>query len=176
LVVAVGRQEWQKGHDVLLEAVPALARRWPGLAVVIAGRPGQQSDALTASVARAGLDSHVRILGFRDDVSELLCGADVFAFPSRWEGLGSTLLEAMALEAPIVASDLPAVREVVSDREARLVPASDGDALAEAIGEVLADPAAAHRRTVAARDRFLTEFTIERTAKAMVAFYERALS
>jgi glycosyltransferase involved in cell wall biosynthesis len=105
----------------------------------------------------------------------LLCGADVFAFPSRWEGLGSTLLEAMALEAPIVASNLPAVREVVTPNEARLVPPSDAAALADAISDTLADRAGAQRRAVAARDRFLTEFTIERTAKAMVAFYERSL-
>jgi glycosyltransferase involved in cell wall biosynthesis len=117
----------------------------------------------------------VRILGFRDDVADLLSAADVFTFPSRWEGLGSTLLEAMALEAPIVASDLPAVREVVSSGEARLVPPANAPLLTAALAEVLDDPAAARRRAVAARERFLTEFTTERTAKAMVAFYERAV-
>lgn len=176
LVVAVGRQEWQKGHDTLLDATATLVPQFPRLAVVIAGRPGQQSDALQGIVTRTGLESNVRILGFRDDVAELLCAADVFAFPSRWEGLGSTLVEAMALEAPIVASDLPAVREVVTAREARLVPASDPRALAASIEEVLRDRDGARDRAITARERFLTEFTIERTAKGMLAFYERALS
>jgi glycosyltransferase involved in cell wall biosynthesis len=176
LVVAVGRQEWQKGHDTLIDATAALVGRWPEIVVVIAGRPGQQTEPLRARVASANLEAHVHILGYRDDVPDLLCAADVFAFPSRWEGLGSTLLEAMALETPIVASDLPAIREVITPSEALVVPASDPHALAHAIGDLLADGAAARRRTTAARARFLMEFTIERTAQATIAFYERALS
>jgi glycosyltransferase involved in cell wall biosynthesis len=176
LIVAVGRQEWQKGHDILVDATSELLRRWPDLTVVIAGRPGQQTDMLQQRIARTRLESRVRILGFRNDVPDLLCAADAFVFPSRWEGLGSTLLEAMALEVPIVASDLPAVREVLSPGEAQLVRPSDPIALADAISESLADPDATRRRAAAARDRLLPEFTIERTAKATVAFYEHALS
>ena len=83
-------------------------------------------------------------------MAELLCAADVFVVPSRWEGFGSVLLEAMALEAPIVASDLPAVREVVGDDSAALlVPPDRPDALAAAVTAALADPAGAARRAAA---------------------------
>ncbi len=176
VIVAVGRQEWVKGHDVLLEATLTLLAKWPSLQLVIAGRAGLVSDELRSFVTRHQLDEHVRILGFRDDVAELLCAADVFAFPSRWEGLGSTLLEAMALEAPIVASDLPAVREVVTAEEARLVPPSDAVALADALSELLDDPAEARRQSAAARAHFLSEFTIESCALGMTNFYQRAIN
>ena len=109
-------------------------------------------------------------------MAELLCAADVFVVPSRWEGFGSVLLEAMALEAPIVASDLPAVREVVGDDAALLVPPDRPDALAAAVAAVLADPAGAARRAARARERFLATFTIDRVADGMAGFYGRALA
>jgi glycosyltransferase involved in cell wall biosynthesis len=108
-------------------------------------------------------------------VAELLCAADVFVVPSRWEGFGSVLLEAMALEAPIVASDLPAVREVVGD-DAPLVPPDRPDALAAAVTATLADPDGAARRAARARERFLATFTIDRVADGMAGFYRRALA
>jgi glycosyltransferase involved in cell wall biosynthesis len=61
----------------------------------------------------------VRFLGTRMDVPELLCAADAFVFPSRWEGMSGAVLEAMALEAPIIASDIPSVRETVADGDDR---------------------------------------------------------
>jgi glycosyltransferase involved in cell wall biosynthesis len=100
----------------------------------------------------------------------------VFVVPSRWEGFGSVLLEAMALEAPIVASDLPAVREVVGDDAALLVPPDRPDALAAAVTAVLADPDGAARRAARARERFLATFTIDRVADGMAGFYRRALA
>jgi glycosyltransferase involved in cell wall biosynthesis len=175
VVLAIGRQEWQKGHDTLVAATAMLTARHPDLVVLVAGRPGNRTGALAAEVAAAGVATRVRFLGFRDDVADLLCAADVFAFPSRWEGLGSTLLEAMALEAPIVASCLPAVREVLTPDEARLVAPSDPVALAAAIAETIDDADGARRRALAARRHFLAEFTVDASARGMRAFYERAL-
>jgi glycosyltransferase involved in cell wall biosynthesis len=84
----------------------------------------------------------------------------------------------MALEAPIVASDLPAVREVVgADGErALLVPPDRPAVLADALLRTLADPVAAAARASAARERFLETFTLDRVADATVSFYDRALS
>lgn len=175
VVVAIGREEWQKGHDALVDATARLQARGIAATVLIAGRAGAQSEPLRERVERARLASHVRVLGYRDDVADLLCAADVFAFPSRWEGLGSTLLEAMALETPIVASDLPAVREVLGPEQARLVPPAEPDALADALAATLAAPDDARRRADAARRRFLDEFTVDAAARGMRAFYERAL-
>ena len=108
---------------------------------------------------------------------ELLCAADVFALPSRWEGLPGGVLEAMALEVPIVATDIAPVREVVGLTGcARLVPPDDAEALAAALASVLRDPraAAAEACVAAGRDRFLEHFTTERVAAEMLRFYLRA--
>jgi glycosyltransferase involved in cell wall biosynthesis len=177
LLLAAARQEHQKGLDVLLEALPAVLDAVPAARLVIAGRGGNQTRLLEATVERLGLVGAVTFLGARTDVPELLCAADVFVAPSRWEGLGSVLLEAMALEAPIVASDLPAIREVVADHStARLVPAGRPAALAAAIIETTVDAAGAAERARRAYDRFLGAFTIDRVADEMVAFYRRALA
>jgi glycosyltransferase involved in cell wall biosynthesis len=177
LLLAAARQEHQKGLDVLLRAFPAVLERVPRARLAIAGRSGNQTPLLEAIAARSGLGGAVTLLGPRPDVPELLCAADVFALPSRWEGLGSVLLEAMALEAPIVASDLPAVREVVADgRSAQLVPPGEPAALAAAIAATFADRPAAAAGARRGRGRFLERFTIDRVADGMVAFYERALA
>jgi glycosyltransferase involved in cell wall biosynthesis len=173
LVLAAARHEHQKGLDVLLAAFPAVAAAVPRARLAMAGRSGNQTPRLAA--AAAALGPAVSLLGARGDVPELLCAADAFVVPSRWEGFGSVLLEAMALETPVVASDLPAVREAVADT-ALLVPPERPDALAAAVAATLADPAAAARRARRARERFLREFTVDRVADAMADLYRRALA
>jgi glycosyltransferase involved in cell wall biosynthesis len=175
LLLAAARHEHQKGLDVLLAAFPAVAEAAPGARLAVAGRDGNQTPRLRAAAERSGLGGAVRFLGARGDVAELLCAADVFVVPSRWEGFGGVLLEAMALEAPIVASDLPAVREVVG-ADALLVPPDRPDALAAAVTAALADPDGAARRAARARERFLATFTIDRVADGMAGFYRRALA
>lgn len=177
LVVAASRQEHQKGLDVLLEAWPQVRSSVPTARLVIAGRPGNQTPLLEEAARRLGPGAAVELLGARDDVHELLCAADAFVFPSRWEGFGSVLLEAMALEAPIVASDLPSIREVVGDTScARLVaPAAPGP-LARALAQTLRAPSESAGRARSARRRFVERFSSEAVAEAMVALYRRALA
>jgi glycosyltransferase involved in cell wall biosynthesis len=176
LLLAVARQDRQKGLDVLLDALPAILRRVPRARLLVAGRTGNATGLLQARALRSAFGDAARFIGMREDVPDLLCAADVFLLPSRWEGLGSVLLEAMALETPIVASDLPAVREVVEhERSALLVPVEDAPALAEAVALTVHEPRAAGDRAAAARARFEDRFTIDNVADQMVAFYERAL-
>lgn len=86
------------------------------------------------------------------------------------------VIEAMALEAPIVASDIPSVREAVAgDAGAMLVPRERPDLLADGIVAVLADPAGAAARAAAPRRRFLEHYTSDQMAEGMQRFYERAL-
>jgi len=177
VILATGRQEPQKGFDMLVEAVPRVLDAVPTARFFIAGREGNHTRRLRELVDRVGVQDAIRFLGVRNDVYELLCAADVFAFPSRWEGMPGVILEAMALQAPIVASDLPPVREAVRDGvSARLVPPDQSTAFARAVVETLRDPAGAARRAVSARADFLAHFTIGHAADAMVAFYDRALS
>jgi glycosyltransferase involved in cell wall biosynthesis len=176
LILAVARHEYAKGLDVLLRAFAEVSRRHPGAHLGIAGREGNETPLLRSLISDLGLEDGVLILGVRNDVPELICASDVVAVPSRWEGIPNVVLEALALESPIVASDLPAVREVIGDEEALLVPIGDPEALAAAVLASLSDPIGPQRRVAAGRSRFLERFTVDRVAEAMVRFYQQALS
>ena len=175
LIVAAARHEYQKGLDVLLGAMPEVLRAVPEALLVIAGREGNHTEELGRLVRSLGIEHAVRLLGVRADVPELLCAADAFVMPSRWEGLGSVLLEAMALQAPIVASSLPPVREIVGERLARLVPPEQAGSLATEVSATLRDRVGSESRAGRARERFLNDFAIEPVADRMVHFYSDAL-
>jgi glycosyltransferase involved in cell wall biosynthesis len=176
VVVNVGRQEYQKGHTDLLEAIERLAAARPNIVLLMVGRRGAASGDIDALGGRAAIAEHVRFLGYRDDAPDVLAAADLFAFPSLFEGLGGSLIEAMALGLPIVASDIPAIREVVEPgRNATLVPASAPDRLAEAIGQLLDDRSAAAAYASRSREIFEERFTLERSTERMVALYAEVL-
>lgn len=173
VVLAVARHEHQKGLDVLVRAMARLHAERFDARLLIAGRDGSATPALRELVERHGLRESVDVLGPRDDVADLLCGADAFVLASRWEGMPGALVEAMALEAPIVATDIAPAREVLgTDPPALLVAVDDDAALAQAIQSVLLH--AAPDRVEAARARFEAAFRIEQIAAQMAAFYRRA--
>jgi glycosyltransferase involved in cell wall biosynthesis len=175
LVLAAARHEYPKGLDLLIDSFPHVRARVPQARLVIAGRDGSDTSRLRTDVANRGLADDVTFLGERDDVAELLCAADVFVLPSRREGFPGVLVEALALRAPIVATDLPQVREVVGDC-AVLVPSLSPDQLATGVLRVLADGKVTESRAFAGRRRFDAHFAIERVTAAMLEMYGRILT
>ena len=172
VVVNLGRREYQKGQRYLIEAIAAMAPSRKSLRLLIAGRDCHASAELSTLVTRLGLENHVRFLGHRSDVPEILSAADVFAFPSLYEGLGGALIEAMALGLPVVASDLEAVREVVeAGNNAALVPVRTPDAIARAIDGILDSRPMAMSFGRRSRQIFEERFTLERSVKSMTALY-----
>jgi glycosyltransferase involved in cell wall biosynthesis len=177
LLVAVARHEYPKGLDVLLRALPFVRAEVAGVRLIVAGRDGNQTAALRALIGDLGMGDGVTLLGHRSDVAELLCAADVFVLPSRREGFPGAVLEAMALEAPIVATAIPAVAEAVVDGDhALLVPLDNPEAFAAATVAALRCPEASGDRALAALARFHDHFTIDRSADGMLRFYQSALS
>ena len=176
IILAVGRQEPQKGFDVLLEALPTVRAKIPEVRVFFAGRPGRATEALTKLASSNGLTDITHFLGRRDDVPDLLAAADVFTFPSLWEGAAGTLLEAMALECPIVTSTLPTLLETVDESTAELVPPRDPRELARGIEAVLSNPQTTGDRVRAARRRFERDYTIRVSAQRMSDLYGRVAS
>ena len=178
LVVAIGREVLPKGHTTLLRAVPAIAAEIPGVRVLIAGRRGDQSDEITATIDELGIERHVRRLGHRTDVPDLLAAADVLAFPSSREGFPGTLVEALALECPIVASDIPAIRSILEAPDGMLlgtmVPAGDSATLARSLVATLRSPRD-DAVLAAGRLAFADRFTTEAVAERMVALYRSTL-
>lgn len=153
----VGRLVEQKGVDVLLDALAQVERGQ----LHIAGS-GILRASLEQKAKDLGIESRVEFLGARSDVPHLLKQVDCFVFPSRWEGYGLTLLEAAAAGLPIIASNLPAVRDIVSNgAEALLVAPEDVGALAKAMQTMMDDPALRARLAAAGR-RKATEFSVEK--------------
>ena len=176
VIVTAGRQEYQKGQVFLIEAVKALLGHHPRTVLLVAGRAGHA----TPDLLRAGADlesaGRLRFLGHRDDLPEVLAAGDVFAFPSLFEGLGGSVIEAMALGLPVVASDIPALREVLEEgRNAQLVASGSAEALASALQSLLDDPERMQRFGRRSRERFEERFTIGRSTSRMVHLYRRII-
>lgn len=176
VVVNVGRQEFPKGHIHLIDAMRRLKSR-PDVVLLQAGRRGHVSSSLEQAVISAELTDQVRFLGHRDDVPDLLAAADIFAFPSLYEGLGGAVIEAMALGLPIVASDIPAMREVLEPgKNALLVPSGNAEELARAIAALLEDAARAAAFRHRSRQIFEQRFTLERCAEATETLFRRLVA
>ena len=172
-ILSVGRHEPQKGQIHLVRALPAVLQEHPEAVLLVAGREGSVTASLVNEARASGVTDHIRFLGNRDDIGGVLAASDLLAFPSLWEGLPGTIIEAMAVGTPIVASTIGPVTELVDDRSARLVPPSDPSALAAAILAVLEDPAAAADRAEAGHRLFLDHLTVEHAYAGMAELYRQ---
>lgn len=148
LIGCVGALARHKGHDVLIRALPGL----PG-SLVIAGI-GPEEAALRDLARSLGVADRLRLLGQREDVADVLAALDVFAHPSRTEGLGQVIAEALSAGCRAVASDAGGIPEVIGGAGLLVLPERP-DALAAAIRRSLEIPAAeAAARAVAQAERF----------------------
>lgn len=172
VILGVGRQEFQKGHTQLVAAADRLLRSSPDLTVLIAGRKGGASAAIRSAIDATGSPTSFRLVGHVDNVPDLMCAADVLVFPSLFEGLGGTLIEAMGLGLPIVATDLPVIREVVGDA-ALLASRNDPSALSAATQRVLIDTRLRVRLAAAGQRRFGRDFELERVMDQMAHLMRR---
>jgi len=179
LVLAVARHESQKDLATLVRAMHVVAAAIPNVHLLMAGREGADTPRLRALTRELGLEGLVQFLGVRADVDELLGAADVFVFPSRWEGIGGAVVEALAVECPIVCSDLPVLREIATDDRgqelALMCEPGNAAEFAGAIATVLGGGPTIARRQRAGRRRFEQCFTIDHIAAQMVAFYSRSV-
>jgi glycosyltransferase involved in cell wall biosynthesis len=149
---------------------------FPAARFVIVG-DGPQRDELVALARDLGIADRVIFAGFRTDVPDLMSAFDLFVLASVFEPFGLVLVEAMALEKPVVASRVNGIPEVVADGEAGLlVPPRDPHALAEAAARLLRDQALARHMGQAGRGRVLARFTVEAMAGKTMALYEEILA
>ncbi|MDQ7842945.1 MAG: glycosyltransferase [Armatimonadota bacterium] len=175
-VVAVGRLDFQKGFDLLLEAHARLRRRGIEHRLVIVGEGPNRRD-LELKAATLGVADSVIFPGFLKNPYPLMQAARVFVLSSRFEGFGMALLEALALSVPVVSTDCGAgPREILADgRFGRLVPPEDPEALARAIEEALRENAGdeAARRS---RMQRVLEFVPDRIVPRWEALFRQLVS
>jgi glycosyltransferase involved in cell wall biosynthesis len=173
-IVTVGRFKAPKDPLTLVRALASLGAR--SFEAVIVG-DGPDRRAVEAEIERLGLVQAARLAGERDDVPELLAGADIFVLSSRSEGLPLSILEAMSAGLPVVASRVGGVPEVVLDGETGLlVPPGDPSSLAAAIERLLVDPDLRARLGTAGRARIEESFDLDRCRSAHVELYRRELA
>jgi glycosyltransferase involved in cell wall biosynthesis len=151
-----------KDHATLVEAMALLRPRAPGARLVIAGE-GELRPALEALVRQRGLADRVVFAGFRHDLDRIMPAFSVFCLSSHLEGLGTSVLDAMAFGLPVVATAAGGIPEAVEDGvNGRVVPPRDPAALADALAEIVGDEDRRRALGDAGRRRFLERFTADR--------------
>lgn len=164
LVLNVGRQTAQKGHLDLIEAFASIVRERPAHLVIL-GRVGDGSESLQRSIAVHKVERSTTVIPYTDRTYDYYRAADVFAFPSLMEGLGTAVLEAMACRLPVVAYDIPPVREIAGGgRFASLVPVGNVAQLRRRIVELIESPSEVEKLSAAAYSNVVEHYTLERVA------------
>jgi glycosyltransferase involved in cell wall biosynthesis len=176
IVIYVGRLSEEKGLVTLLRSWALVQRLQPDARLLLVGPGGHfrnVEEELGELVGALGLRDSVQFVGAVPDVGAYLDAADVFVLPSRSEGLSNSLLEAMAHGKAIVTTDIDGNAFIASDRECLKVPVDDIDALAAAIGTLLAHADVRDRLGRSARDLAVQRFSIEAISDRYVALYRR---
>lgn len=154
----VARLSPEKGHEDLLRALPRVLAAYPRARLLIVGT-GPCEDALKGLADRLGVSAHVCFVGHKEDVAGQMRAMDVFVHPSRSEGMGIAIVEAMVLGLPVVATDHGGIPEVVSAGDTGiLVPPRNPRRLAEAVVGILDRPAEARAMGARARRAALVRF------------------
>jgi len=178
VVMAAGRHYHMKGLDVLVGGFPMVKAAIPDAQLVILGREGPSTPELKTLIAEGGIADSVTLAGYRNDVPDMLCAADVFVLPSRAEGSPGALIEALALEAPAVASNIPSVTELAGDTDeiVKVFPVGSRTGMAESVVSLIANPDHARELARRGRQRYLARYTLERVADGMVEFFKRSVA
>jgi glycosyltransferase involved in cell wall biosynthesis len=172
IVGVVARLEPEKGHPTLLEAWPAVLRAVPDTYLLIVGE-GSRRDALEAQARELQIAHRVVFTGRRDDVPAVTAALDVAVLPSYREAQGLSVLEAMALSRPVVASNVGGIPEMIEDGvTGLLVPPHDAGALSAAIVRLLRDHPYADTLGRAGHDLVHDRFCIELMVSAIESIYD----
>jgi glycosyltransferase involved in cell wall biosynthesis len=173
LVVCTARLIPEKGVTEYIEAAKRIVRTRGDVFFILVGI-GPLSERLKASVKEAGLESRIRVLGWRNDVPDLMQSADLFVLPSYFmEGLPVSILEAMACGKPVVSTHHKGCEDAVVDQETGfLIPVKQIQPLVDRIVQMLDDAALRTRMGEAGRRRIEGRFELERCTQEIVDVLE----
>ena len=176
VILNVGRLIGQKAQTDLIRAMPRIVQEFPKSRLLIAGE-GSLRKELEQQIEQQRLTGCVHLLGNRPDVGDLLQLADCFAFPSCYEGLPGAVVEAMLAGRPIVATDIPMIRDMIEDQmSGLLVPPQDPESLAAGIVRIARDRTLANNLAQAAETNARERFNMDRVVAQTEALYDQVLS
>jgi glycosyltransferase involved in cell wall biosynthesis len=174
LLCTVGRLHEQKGIDVLVEAVAVLGRQGVRVTAVVVGDGPLKAD-LAARIRQA--EARVILAGFQRQVRPFIQASDIFVLPSRWEGFGMAIVEAMGLGKPVVATRVGGIPEIVEDAVTGILcPPGRPAALAAAIRRLVEAPRLRRAMGAAGRQRAASLFTAQAMSARYQAMYRRVLA
>ena len=173
VIVNVGALVAHKGQKFLIDAMPLVLREVPDARLVVFGE-GDLRATLERQVKHLSLEKHVLLPGFREDVLSLMKSADLFVMSSITEGLGSAVLDAMAMALAVVGTRAGGIPEaVVPGETGELVDPGDPKALAAAMVKLLKDQALRRAYGEAGRQRVARQFDVEHLVEGTLAAYRR---
>ncbi len=173
VIVNVGALVGHKGQKYLVDAMPLVLRSVPDAHLVILGE-GELRPALERQVKHLSLEKRVLLPGFREDVLSLMKSADLFVMSSITEGLGSAVLDAMAMGLAVVGTRAGGIPEaVVPGETGELVEPAEPTPLAAALVKLLKDPALRRAYGEAGRQRVARQFDVEHLVSGTLAAYRQ---
>lgn len=175
IVGVVGNLYPVKGHQYLIDGIPAILEKCPNTSFVFAGR-GQLEPHLKEQVNRLGVDAKVFFLGLRQDIPRILAMLDVFVLPSLSEGLSMAILEAMIAGKPVVATQVGGNPELVLDgKTGFLVPPGNSQALAASVVALLTNTERAIQLAEEGKRRAEEQFSLQAMVRAYQELYDECL-
>ena len=172
VIGAVGRMSPEKGFDLLIEAVSRLCARGLDLELWIAGE-GAQEAALRQAIEESGYRDRMHLLGFCSDAVALFECFDIFCLPSLREGLPNVVLEAMAMEVPVLATRCGGIQAALRDGEdSRLIPPGSVEALEQGLSDLIHDDRQRRELARHARDRVERAFSFRQRMAKVIAVYD----
>lgn len=177
-ILVVGRLVWRKGISYLIEALPAIAAEYSDAELVVVGE-GEQEASLKDCAMRLRVEKNVRFLGrvSSEKLRSLYLNADVYVQPSLYEPLGITILEAMSMEKPVVATNVGGIPEIITNKvDGLLVKPADSFQLKQAITDIFSDPSLGKRLGANAGKKIKKEFTWNMIAGKTLEFYQNLLN
>lgn len=173
VIAGVGRLNPQKNFSLFLDIAAELAPGFPELRFLLAGE-GPEESVLHEKAHALGLADRIVFAGYVADTRQVYAAADILLMPSRFEGLPMTLLEAMAMGLPVVASKLDGIAEVIEDgHEGFLIKSNDTQGFVNRCSALLENLAKSSELAANARAKIESHFSVERMTSAVEAIYDR---
>jgi glycosyltransferase involved in cell wall biosynthesis len=176
VIGVLGRLVRIKGHRFLIDALPAILKSFPSAILLCVGE-GPEREAIVAGAARAGVMDHVRLVGAQIDLPSVIAACDVIVQPSLNEGMGRTVLEALVMGRPVIASQVGGLPDLIEHGvNGLLVPPASSAALAHAVCSLLLDSGRLKRMSGGARRSVGRQFSAQAMVKALDRLYAGLLS